>query len=236
MKFLICEDEKTWEERIKILAEKWAIAKDIDTQFICFSSPEKVVDYFSKNIDISLGEKVPDGIILAKSIRLTGSEVPIIFITNDTQRAPDGYLVDASGFLEKPIDEKRFIHFLNKIWNRKKHDKTIKLTVDRLLITIKLKDIVYIEVINHDILYHTTTHNFKTRGTLSNVLNLLDKDCFVQIHRSYIIRLEKIIGVKTSYPYAVIMQMNNEKLKLTVSRKFFNHLMTTYTDDSSCRI
>lgn len=48
-----------------------------------------------------------DGMTLAKHLRQMGNTIPIIFVTVDSLRAADGYLVEAMGFLWKPIDEGR---------------------------------------------------------------------------------------------------------------------------------
>jgi DNA-binding LytR/AlgR family response regulator len=40
-----------------------------------------------------------------------GNAIPIIFVTVDAHRAADGYLVEAMGFLPKPIDENRLALF-----------------------------------------------------------------------------------------------------------------------------
>ncbi|MDR1541401.1 MAG: LytTR family DNA-binding domain-containing protein [Clostridiales bacterium] len=240
MKMVICEDEQYWREALQASVSKWASSKNIDAHFSCVASPQELIDNLSIHIDadvlfldISLGEKEIDGVDLAGYIRGTGSSIPIVFVTSHSYRAVDGYAVEAIGFLEKPIDDIKLALFLDKIVKRKGSQTAIKVVADGRMSKIKKKDIIYVESRDHIVIYHTTQSNIEVRGTLSEALTSLGENCFFQIHRSFIIALDKINSIKTTYPYSV----NLNKVKaddddnLPVSRKYINDFLKVYSDD-----
>ena len=238
MKIVICEDEQYWTEALKMSISKWAVKRKINLQCINLSSPQELLNYFENHIDadvlfldISFGEEVIDGMILAKRIRKMGNSVPIIFVTVNSFRAADGYLVEAMGFLAKPIDDKRLFLFLDQIIKKDRNQKVISIMSEGRMMNIYQSDIVYAEVMDHTITYYTTQGKISFRGTLGKVLETLDEECFVQIHRAYVIALDKIESIKTTNPYAVDLVKNNEIINLPVSRKYINNFLKVYSDD-----
>lgn len=238
MKIVICEDEHYWQEALKVAISKWAAVREIEIECQCAWSPKELLACLKARadidvlfLDISLGEKVIDGMALAKLIRKTGNTVPLIFVTIDTLRAADGYLVEAMGFLSKPIDDGRLSLFLDRIIKRQRGQKSIKVLVDGRMTTLHEKYITHVEIINHTAIYHTIQSDFKVRSTLSEVLATLTEDYFVQIHRAYIVALDKIHSVKTTHPYSVNLQSIDGTVSLPVSRKFMSKLMEVYSDE-----
>lgn len=238
MKIVICEDEQYWSEALKLSISNWAISRKVDFHCDSFSSPHDLTSHIADNadtdvlfLDISLGEKVVDGMTLAKRLRKMGNTIPIIFVTVDSLRAADGYLVEAMGFLSKPIDESRLSLFLDRIIKRQKSQRIIKIMSEGRINNVYQNDIVYAEINDHTVIYHTMQGSLKLRGTLGEVLALLDTDYFVQIHRSYVVALGKIESIKPTYPYSVILHNNNESVDLPVSRKYIDKLIEVYSDD-----
>lgn len=238
MKIVICEDDQYWSETLKLLISKWAITRKVNYDCVYFSSPYDLINHIADNLDtdvffldISFGEKAIDGMTLAKHLRKMGNTTPIIFVTIDSFRAADGYLVEAMGFLSKPIDENRLSLFLDRVIKRQKNKKIIKIMSEGRINNVCQNDIVYAEINDHTVIYHTVQGSCKLRGTLGEVLSLLDADYFVQIHRSYVIALGKIDSIKTTYPYSVTLHKTNKAVDLPVSRKYIDKLIELYSDD-----
>ncbi len=238
MKVVICEDEQYWSETLKTAVSKWAAIRKIDINCSSFTAPQELAKYLKENkdvdilfLDISLGEKVIDGMTIAKHLRKAGSTMPIIFVTSDSLRAADGYLVEAMGYFTKPIEEKKLTLFLDRIVKRQRGFKIIKIMSGGRITNINQRDIVYVEILDHTVEYHTMQGSLTQRGTLSEVLSTLDENCFVQIHRSYVIALERIDAIKSTYPYSVTLISKNELIKLPVSRKYIDNLLEAYSDD-----
>lgn len=239
MNIVICEDEPYWNEALKTAVSKWAAIKKINPDYKSFSTPQMLLDYLKDQnndidvifLDISLGEKVINGMALAKLIRKKGNTMPIIFVTANSYRAADGYLVDALGYLTKPIDENRLHLFLNRIIKQKRSQKRIKIMSEGRLSNIYQQDIVYVEISDHIMGIHTPQGVSTQRGTLGEALALLGEENFIQIHRSYIIALDKIDWIKNTAPYSVTLIKKNERIELPVSRKYIKKLIEVYSDD-----
>lgn len=238
IKIIICEDQKYWSETLKSSVTKWANSRKTNCNCHCISSPEEFTDNLKQFIDIDVlflditfDKKDIDGMALAKLIRKMGISVPIIFVTADTLRAADGYLVEAMGYLTKPLDEGRLMLFMDRIIKQKHSQKIIRVISEDRIKNIYQKDIVYVEVQDHTVKYFTLQGKLSSRGTLSETLALLDSECFIRIHRSFIVALNKIDNIKTTYPYAVTLIQNIEMPELPVSRKYIKNLLNVYSND-----
>jgi two-component system response regulator LytT len=102
---------------------------------------------------------------------------------------------------------------------------------DGRMTNISQGDIVYVEIMDYTVTHHTAQVSLNLRGTLGEVLAALDGEYFVQIHRSYVIALNKIDAIKTSYPYSVDMLKGSGPVNLPVSRKYIDNLLEAYSTD-----
>lgn len=239
MKVAVCERERYWSETLKTSVTKWASSRKISVLDYYFASPQALLDYMAVHedmdvvfLDVFLGEEVMDGIALAKKIRKISSSIPIIFVAADSRRAADGYLVEAMGFLQKPVDDGRLGLFLDRLARRQGKRNNIRITTEGRVINVRQDDLVYVEITDHTVTCHTRQGEVSFRGTLGRVQTMLDTDCFIQVHRSYIISIEKIESVKKTYPYSVSLIKNNEVLSLPVGRKYINRLLEVYSNDA----
>lgn len=152
----------------------------------------------------------------------------VIFTTAYRKFAIEGFELDAVDYLLKPISLERFLKAVNKVMdlsisdisheegstNRKNGmSDYINFRSDRRMIKVGLNDILYIESIKDYIKVITATTTIITKQSISSVEEILPRENFVRIHRSYIVSIDKI----SSY--------NNElvwigKTELPISRMY----------------
>ncbi|MCF6349581.1 MAG: response regulator transcription factor [Flavobacteriaceae bacterium] len=79
-------------------------------------------DYDICILDVMMPRK--DGFSLAKDIRSTNQEIPIVFLTAKTMKEDvlKGYQVGADDYLNKPFDSEVLLYKINAILQRKKGD------------------------------------------------------------------------------------------------------------------
>lgn len=243
MRIAICEDEEFWVESLLTSVFQWAEIRNIELKYHKFSSPQKLIEFLSNDIgidvlflDISFGKEEVDGVNAAKYIRKMGNKVPIIFVTVNLVRAIDGYLVEAMGFLSKPIDVKRLILYLDRIVENQKNERSVNIQTGNEVVNLRQRDIIFVEVINHTLIYHMIDSKVECRGALSEMFSLWDSGYFIRIHRSYAISKDKIYNIKTTYPYSVSLLKGAEIKNLSVSRKYIGKLLEAYSDDVLERI
>ncbi len=106
-----------------------------------------------------------DGMTAAERIRKLDMEVVIIFITNMSQYVMKGYTVDAMDFVLKPITyyafSQRIDRALQRMRRRSKH--YIALSCQGGMMKLDVSEITYVEVLDHDLVYHTRRGGFTTK-------------------------------------------------------------------------
>ena len=128
----------------------------------------------------------------------------VVFTTAYNQYALQGYELNVIDYLLKPFSFERFMQAVNKSHElfqlkQNKNHQTVSFQNDFVLVkedyqTIKIdfKDILYIESMADYIRIATPGKKHTVLATLKSIDNLLPRNIFMRIHRSYIIALHKI--------------------------------------------
>jgi len=143
----------------------------------------------------------------------------IVFVTAYPQYAVQGFEVNATEYLLKPVSFPRFIKAVNKITTilnyrnklrrldysvnepqpieNKNDDKNfIIVKSDRKIIKLLYDEILYIEGALEYVTFHTLKGKFMGLFSLRNLEKELPDDKFMRIHKSYIVALNKISEIK----------------------------------------
>ena len=134
---------------------------------------EKVDDFlqiFDKDVfdlifmDINFPEG-KSGLDAASEIRKVDQDVAIIFITNLSRFALDGYKYQALDYILKPISYFDFKMRMDRIHSRiPQREKTLTIekgTTERI---VPLEDILYVESKDHDLIYNLKDEVIRVRG------------------------------------------------------------------------
>ena len=147
--------------------------------------------------------------ILGTSFLRTLKNPPkVIFITAFREYAVEGFDLNAVDFLLKPISFERFLQAVNKVMQLNIHvsgnsnllNETISdqshpflyFRADRKMVKVFLEDILFIESLKDYIKVVTTHKVIVSKQSISALEEMLPKDTFVRVHRSYIIAVNKI--------------------------------------------
>ena len=237
MRIAICEDEPYWIETLQADIMAWAAAKEIETHIDKFLNPNALIEVILSTpfdllfLDIAFGESFIDGMETAGFLRKIGNRIPIVFVTSDALRADEGYLVEAMGYLKKPIENKKLTLYLDRALNGKKPVRMIELTTTNGIKIIPHNEIVYVEVINKMIHCHTCKDVIVFRETISQFLDKLGHEDFIQVHRAYLIATNKIHAVKHTYPYGVTLLNGIETIEIPLSKQYVNRVLKVYSYD-----
>jgi DNA-binding LytR/AlgR family response regulator len=160
-------------------------------------------------------------------IRTLKNPPKVIFTTAFRKFAVEGFELDAVDYLLKPISFERFLKAVNKVMHTSldrtalEKENTSKINEpehinfrsDRKMVKVALHDIVYIESIKDYIKVVTTTGTVITKQPISSVEEMLPKEKFIRIHRSYIVSVSKI----ESYNHELVWIAKQE---LPISRSY----------------
>ncbi len=110
-----------------------------------------------------------NGIDCARRLRKMDENVILCFVTSMAKYAVQGYEVGAIDFIIKPLNYDEFSMKMSRIVRvlRKQATATILISARNGIRKIDLRDLIYVEVYNHSLIYHTTDGVFEAYGKLS---------------------------------------------------------------------
>lgn len=164
-----------------------------------------------------------DGIEAANIIR-EKMGIPVIFLTANADDTTVGKakMAEPYGYIIKPFREKELQTTIEMALY--KHEKVAEIKKERdyyysivenndvkdsifvrseyRLNKIRFEDIYFIEALKDYVIINTTDNSYTTHTTMKEILGILPPKDFVRVHRSYIVRLDKIFSIK--YPDLVV--------------------------------
>lgn len=221
-KIAIVEDEKEASDTLKKMIEEYQ-RKDQENHFsvVGFSSASSFLFEYNGSYDlIFMDIEMPglNGMEAAKKIREKDNHVLIVFVTNMAQYAVEGYSVHAYDFILKPINYPRFSMKFERICNELTHqnnDRFISIQIKKEVKRIRVDDIRYIEVLNHDLILHMTKDCMKFRGTMKEIEQKLHQENFSRCSNSFLVNLKYITGLKGDF-----VLLGEESLRISQTKRF----------------
>lgn len=202
-----------------IIIDDEPLARDVVRRYIQIIPALKLIGEFGNAIEATmfLQEHTVDMIFLdIKMPQLSGIEFvrslrsmpKIIFTTAHKDYAHEGFELDVTDYLLKPIRFDRFLRAVNKALSQKQQGFETKgittgekidpgfsfiyLRAERKMKKVPLDDILYIESDRDYVKVFTEKGFIITRQTIASVEAMLSESQFVRIHRSYIVSVNKL--------------------------------------------
>lgn len=196
MRIAICDDEKQICELLKEKIEKYFFSKDTEFSIRIFLNGEEVLQSELNEIDILfLDVDMPgrNGMETAKAIRKQNKEMIIVFLTAYSEFVFESFKVDAFRYLIKPVNNQELCETLDAVCDKlSKIENILTFQFQNETYRIKYSDIIYIEGMRDKIWIYCKDRTYRWRGTMKNLEEILEDKIFFQIHRSYIINMNKI--------------------------------------------
>lgn len=193
-----------------------------------FNSPlEALSTLESEHVDViflDINMSKMNGLDFLKSVPL---KPQVIITTAYREYAAESYDLNVLDYLVKPIPFPRFLKSINKLTQSlpiksevkksEDYDKLfIFLKVDKKLVKIKFKEILFIESLKDYIKVHTETNNFVVHKSLTSISDELPKEKFLRVHRSYTIALDKVSTLEGNS-----VEINTKRIP--IGRKYIAH-------------
>jgi two-component system LytT family response regulator len=162
-------------------------------------------------------------------LELLGNDVPpaIVFVTAYDQYALRAFEAGALDYLLKPFDNARFDLALDRAKQKIKLRKDLPGKLDRLVIKsagrvsfLRTSEIDWIEAADYYACLHVGQRTHMLRRSISELEQDLDPATFCRIHRSTIVNLNRVHGLKLNEDgeYEVLLE-NGTKLRLSRSHR-----------------
>jgi two-component system LytT family response regulator len=227
---LVVDDEPLARRNVTVLLRR---DPDIGSILECGSGVEAVETIRRSKPDlVFLDVQMPecDGFDV---LELLGIDLPstVIFVTAYDAYALRAFEAGALDYLLKPFDDARFGRALNRAKHKLAHYAPLSMQPARRLLVrstgrllfLNVSDIDWVEAASYYACLHAGRDTHVIRRTLSELERDLGQERFMRIHRSIIVNLERIDGLKlqTSGEYEVVLK---SKARLPLSRRFRKRL------------
>ncbi len=234
MKCVIVEDEFIARKGIESYIEK------IDW-LDCVAGFESVLD-LDQYLKNATPEEYPDIIFLDIEMpNMSGFEylasskidAEIIVITAYEEYALQGYELNIIDYLLKPVSFTRFLRAVEKARDSRTYkssrsalSKVLLLKVNRGNQRVPIADILYVEGMENYLKVFITTGCITTRMKLKDFLSMVSKEEFMQVHKSYIANLYRILRIEGNTIF-----FSNAK-SIPISRSYRKGLIQRISDIS----
>lgn len=202
-KIAVVEDEP--HSRAQLCAYLEQLQREQGVRFLVqtYEDGARFLDAYNADCDVILMDiEMPhmNGMKTARELRKIDEDVCLIFVTRMVQYAVDGYEVRALDFVVKPVRYENFSMKIKKAleWRDQLYKKDISLHTAEGIVRLQLRDVYYIEVYNHTLIYHTRRGDFAERGKISEQERLLAAHHFVRCNNSYLVNLFHVEAVSGS--------------------------------------
>lgn len=228
---LIADDEALARSNLTILLRR---DPDIEIVSECGSGEEALSQIRDKKPDlVFLDVQMPecDGFDV---LELLGRDQPpaLVFVTAYDQYALRAFEAGALDYLLKPFSNARFGKALERAKERVRLGKDRTRKLDRFVVKntgevlfLKISEIDWIEAADYYACLHVGTRTHLIRRSMSDIDQDLDQTAFCRIHRSTIVNLNRIKGLKLCEDgeYGVLL---DNGISLRLSRRYRRQLQS----------
>jgi len=167
-------------------------------------------------------------------VEMLGGELPaaVVFVTAYDQYALRAFEAGALDYLLKPFDNARFERALGRAKERIAHERNPPPALERFVVKsagqvsfLRISEIDWIEAADYYSCLHVGARTHLLRRSMAELDEELDQTVFCRIHRSTIVRLDRVRGLKLneSGEYDVLLE---DGTKLRLSRRYRKQLQT----------
>jgi two-component system LytT family response regulator len=135
-------------------------------------------------------------------LRMLQTPPPVIFTTAHSQFGVESYEYNAIDYLKKPIPFERFLKAVNKAIHQIENKvsvapqkKSIELKINGELQTVQLDKVFYFQSLGNYVKVFMERKNYLTHITTKELEDLLPKNSFLRIHKSFIVNRSRISNV-----------------------------------------
>lgn len=215
----IVEDNLSSAEQLTRFLDKYANENSISIRVTHYKDAETFLENYKSIyelifMDIELGGI--NGIDAVKKLRVFDPYVLVMFVTNMPQYALKGYEVDALDYVVKPINYNSFSVKISKAIGilARRSGYPLRVRVEDGFMVVMSSEVSYIEVMDHDVYYHTLSGSIKAYGNLSEREKQLQKYNFARCSACVLVNLKYVKGL-----YGDDVDVDGARVKISRSKK-----------------
>jgi DNA-binding LytR/AlgR family response regulator len=229
---IIIDDEPI---AIRIIKNHISAFSDFEVVAECNNALEAMPILLKEKVDLLFCDIQMPQITGVDFVRSLSQAPKVIFTTAYRDYAVDAFELNVVDYLLKPISFERFTKAINhfmELENHRMDNATLSkndnqnrdfifLKADKKHYKINLNDILYFESLGDYVIAFTSNQKIVTKERIGNLAENLPTNKFLQIHRSYIVSIDKIESVGPGF-----VEINKKKLPVGRNYKpLLNDLM-----------
>lgn len=227
----IVEDEEEFALALEKYLKRYGEENGTVFKIRRFVNALALLENYSADYDVIFMDiKMPylNGMDAAHRLRELDANVLLIFVTNMTQYAVNGYEVDALDYIVKPVNYYDFALKLTRAVNRlrAKDETFITVPVSSGMIRLKPEQIRYVETQGHHVVYHTGKEDYSQYCSLKDAESKLKGYGFARCNSCYLVNLRYVKSVKGH-----VVNVDGTELQISQpKRKDFVQKLMAYTE------
>ncbi len=187
---------------------------DIHVVGQCYNATEALQLLASEKVDLLFLDINMPALTGIEMLRVLAEKPQVIIISAYQEYALEGFELDVTDYLLKPVSKDRFTAALDKVRKRQeqkpknepashKNQTSLVLKVGRDKAKFKLSDIEYLEAYGNYVKLWSKAHDGTdvamtlVNSTLKQILQALPSESFIQIHKSFVINKSHVCGQGT---------------------------------------
>ena len=234
LRLLICDSDAQYSLDISAQVRSISEGMGLESVIYMYSCGEEIPCQHLKCCDIVFLEAAfpnsrIDGMTIARNIRRLGNTAIIIFITNNSDYACEGYEINVFRYILKDQVSYKLKSIAKMAIMQVLQDRPrIQIPQSGESVSILLDDILYIEAQSHTVVFHLvkTTYTKHRKVVCYNKISLLEEQLnnqgFMRIHRSFLINMRHITKLQCDK----VTLANGQELN--VSEKNYRSLKKKY--------
>ena len=190
MKCLVVDDDAVARSLLEVYVRRHdalelvtSCANAIDAANVLTSDPIDVLF-----LDVMLPEI--DGLSLLRSLP---HHPHVVLVSASAEFAVEAFDIEVVDYLLKPISYARFLKAVERVIRSvERADETVFVKVEGRLVKVDLNSVRWIEAQGDYVMFHLSDKQILASTTMRKLSATLPSKDFVRVHRSYIVRLDKI--------------------------------------------
>ena len=197
----VVEDEEIYAQKLSMYIRQYSQERGGDFKVTRFRDGDEIAEEYPGGFDIILMDiqmEFMNGMEAARRIRDRDQNVIILFITNRTDYALQGYQVDALDYVVKPVTYFALSAKLERAIGRipDRRTRSVVLQLPGGIRRLDTARILYVESDRHNLVYHLPGEDLTVRGRMQDAEADLKGCGFFRIHKGYLVNLAHVSGLQ----------------------------------------
>lgn len=235
MKIAVVDDNEADIELFLKLIEEYGNRYHKTIYVSVFSEGEELLKRFQKEkfsaIFLDIYMESISGVEAARKIRKKDKDVRLIFTTTSDEYFAEGFEVEATHYLLKPLDTKKIDEVMKRLHDIfSEEEAMLILQSGSRQVQIPKNKILYIETIRNGIMICCRNNQISVRCSLSLAMEMLQSNNFLRCHRYSVVCLDAVERVEndsfimTDGRRILLRREGRKELKETYYRYFMNKM------------